>query len=342
MKKIGILQTAFLGDAVLVAAMVDKIHEFYGSDAEIHLILRKNIEPIFENDPRIASIIAFDKRARDKGVLGMVHVISATRKLGLDVILSVHRSLRSSVIARLSGARKVIGFKEAILSSLFSKTVKRNSQEHEVQRNHLLLEALDDKFKKIQPNIKKPYTLYPPETTYRRDLDELEKNTYIVIAPGSKWHTKRWTKDGYINIISRIIKNYAYKVILTGDKNDIKFSDDIASGVGATKRVMDFAGKLNIPDLFYLISKARLVITNDSAPQHIAVGLGVPVVSIFGPTTKKLGYYPYFDKAIVVEAENVECRPCGLHGHMNCPKKTHRCMDDILPEDVMEAVIKLL
>jgi len=342
MKKIGILQTAFLGDAILVAAMVDKINELYGKDAEIHLILRKNIEPIFSHDPRIKSIVVFDKRGKDNGLWGFIRVINAVRKLNLDIMLSVHRSLRSSLIARMSGAAKVIGFKEAHLSFLFSKRVKRNGAAHEILKNHKLLEAMDEKFEGFKPSISKPYTLYPPKKTPRKDLTELEKNTYIVVAPGSKWHTKRWTKEGYISVINKIIKNYAYKVILTGDKNDIKYSDSIASGVGITKRVIDIAGKLNIPDLFYLISKARLVITNDSAPQHIAVGLGVHVVSIFGPTTKQLGFYPYYDKAIVVEAEGVECRPCGLHGHMYCPKKTDQCMKSILPEDVMEAVTKLL
>ena len=62
-------------------------------------------------------------------------------------------------------------------------------------------------------------------------------------------------------------------------------------------------GKLSIPELFYLLGKARLLITKDSAPQHIAVGLGVPVIAIFGPTTKDLGFYPFSIKAAVMEAE---------------------------------------
>lgn len=341
MKRIGILQTAFLGDTVLIAEMIGKIKQLYGDEAELHIILRKGIEPIFEHDPRVATISTFDKRGREKGFIGLLRAIKRVRRLKLDVIFSVHRSLRSTIIARLSGARKVIGFKSASMSFLFSKKVPRQGN-HEVIKNHHLLEALDKRFIDIPPERSKPYVLYPPKTTARKDLSDIEKNSFIALAPGSKWPTKRWTLSGYIELVNRILKSYVYKVYLTGDKDDIKYSDDIASGTSYTKRLVDLTGKLNIHELFYLLSKARLVVTNDSAPQHIAVGLGVPVVAIFGPTVKGLGFYPYSNKAVVVENKSIKCRPCGLHGHKKCPKDTHECMTGITPIEVFEAMENLL
>ncbi len=341
MKRIGILQTAFLGDTVLIAEMIGKIKQLYGEEAQIHIILRKGIESIFEHDPRISTISIFDKRGREKGFIGLLRAIRRVRRLKLNVIFAVHRSLRSTIIARLSGARKVIGFKTASMSFLFSKRVPREG-DHEVIKNHRLLEALDKRFIDIPPERSKPYVLYPPKTTPRKDLSDVESNSFIVIAPGSKWHTKRWTLSGYIELTNRILKSYVYRVFLTGDKDDIKYSDDIASGTASTKRLVDLTGKLNLHELFYLLSKARLVVTNDSAPQHIAVGLGIPVVVIFGPTVKELGFYPYSNKAVVVENKSVKCRPCGLHGHKKCPKDTHECMTGITPIEVFEAMENLL
>ena len=334
MKKIGILQTAFLGDTVLVAELIGKLKDFYGQDAQIHLIVKKGCEPIFDNDPRVKTVTTFDKNGKEKGFWGLLRAIKKVRKLRLNVIICVHRSLRSSIIARLSGARKVMGFKIAALSFMFSKIAPRTG-DHELIKNHKLLEAFDARFAESVPDIKHTYTLYPPKDTNRKDISELEKNTFILIAPGSKWATKRWTVEGYIEVINKILKSYMYKIVITGDKNDIKYSDAIASGVNSTKRVMDLTGKLNINELFYLISKARLVITNDSAPQHIAVGLNVPVVTIFGPTTKELGFYPYSNKAAIVDNNNIRCRPCGLHGHKNCPKGTHACMNTITSVEVL-------
>ena len=341
MKKIGILQTAFLGDTVLIAEMIGKLNKIYGDQVQIHLIVRKGVESIFENDPRVTSITTFDKKGADRGILGLFRTIRKIRRIRLNIMLNVHRSLRSSIIALLSGAKKVIGFKSASLSLLYSKRVLREGS-HEVDKNHKLLEALDKVFLDVAPIKSQPYKLYAPEKNKRKDLSSFEKGTYIVIAPGSKWQTKRWTLDGYIELINRLLKSYVYKVILTGDKGDIKYSDSIASRVNSTKRLIDLTGKLEIEDLFHLISKARLVITNDSAPQHIAVGLGVSVVSIFGPTVKELGFYPYSNKAIVVENKKIICRPCGLHGHNSCPKGTHECMVTITPIEVFEAVENLL
>ncbi|HOW16537.1 MAG TPA: glycosyltransferase family 9 protein [bacterium] len=341
MKRIGILQTAFLGDTVLVAEMIGALKKLYKDEVSIHLIVKKGIEPIFDNDPRVSSISTFDKKDKEKGFWGLLRTIRKVRKLKLDTMLCVHRSTRSTIIARTCGAKKVIGFKSASMSFLFSKRAIRQG-EHEVIKNHKLLEAMDERFKELQPNMADPYTLYPPKKTNRKDLSELEKNSFIVVSAGSRWETKKWTLEGYIELINRILKSYIYKVVLSGDKSDIKGSDAICSGLSSTKRVIDSTGKLNIQELFYLISKARLVVTNDSAPIHIAVGLKVPVLAIFGPTVKELGFYPYSKKAVVVENNNVACRPCGLHGHKKCPNETHECMKSITPIEVFEALENLL
>ena len=106
MRKIGILQTAFLGDTVIVAEMIGKIKELYGDDVEISFIVKKKIETIFEHDPRVKHIVTYDKNDTQSGLIGLIKVILDVRRLELDTLLCVHRSLRSSLIARLSGAKK--------------------------------------------------------------------------------------------------------------------------------------------------------------------------------------------------------------------------------------------
>ncbi|MEI6080008.1 MAG: glycosyltransferase family 9 protein [bacterium] len=338
------MQTAFLGDTAMVAAMVDKVHEAYGKDAEVHLVIKKGLEELFKHDKRVKSVITFDKQAAEKGFLGLLKVIRKVRRLKLDAMLNAHRSLRSGIVTVLSGAKVKVGFKEAVLSQLFTKKVNRVGV-HEVIKNHALLEAYDPAFKKFRPQTASRYKLFAPQKSSINELNKISKEPYIVIAPGSKWHTKRWTKEGYINLAERILANYNHDVIFTGDKNDEALIKDIISKItnnNVKTRVINLAGKLNISDLLFLISKSSLVVTNDSAPQHIAVGFDVPVVAIFGPTTKGLGYYPFSDNSVVVEAFEVKCRPCGLHGHMKCPKKSHDCMTSMSPEHVYYAVKKFL
>ncbi|MBN1114626.1 MAG: glycosyltransferase family 9 protein [Oligoflexia bacterium] len=333
-KKMAILQTAFLGDAILVSPMLETLHNEYGSNIDITLILKKGLEDIFKSNPYVSSIITFDKRGRGRNFTGLVKFISQIRKQKFDTFINVHRSWRSGLVTIFSGAKLKIGFKEAGFSFLFDKTVKRQGL-HEVLKNHKLLELLDDEFKNCKPDIKNTYKLHV-------DCNSQKDGKTIIIAPGSRWLTKRWTLQGYADLSNMIISQTDFNIVYTGDNNDTDFVEKIISEVTNKSRLKNTCGKLSIKELLCLIKKSSLVITNDSAPQHIAVGFNIPVVSIFGPTTKDLGYYPYSDKAVVIENPNIKCRPCGKHGHMKCPRGGHECMNSISADMVYKTVSAII
>ena len=75
---------------------------------------------------------------------------------------------------------------------------------------------------------------------------------------------------------------------------------------------------------------------------HIACSVQTPCVAVFGPTTKQLGFFPYDEKSIVVENNNISCRPCGKHGGDKCPKKHFQCMLDIEPIQIFNAALSIL
>jgi len=91
-----------------------------------------------------------------------------------------------------------------------------------------------------------------------------------------------------------------------------------------------------------LIDRARVVVSNDSAPMHMAVARDVPVVAIFCATTPSLGYGPYSERAVVVEQKDLFCRPCSRHGGPTCPRGTEDCMRSITVNDVLAGVNRLL
>ena len=99
---------------------------------------------------------------------------------------------------------------------------------------------------------------------------------------------------------------------------------------------IDLAGKLTLMESAALLKKCDLLVTNDSAPMHFAVGVDTPVVAIFGATAPKYGFYPYDKDDIVVERE-LPCRPCAIHGGTKCPIGTFECMLDISAEEVYSA-----
>ena len=106
---------------------------------------------------------------------------------------------------------------------------------------------------------------------------------------------------------------------------------------------MDLRGKTTLDELGAVLKRGDIVITNDSSPIHIASAFEkTRIIALFGPTVKEFGFFPWSRNSEVLETENLLCRPCGIHGGNSCPQKHFRCMRDIVPEKVVEAVYKYL
>ncbi|MCK5584401.1 MAG: glycosyltransferase family 9 protein, partial [Elusimicrobiales bacterium] len=159
----------------------------------------------------------------------------------------------------------------------------------------------------------------------------------IGINPGSAWPTKRWPKERYAKLIKLLHKKYKKKILIIGSKNEIPWNKDIEDMAGKDSCI-NLTGKTTIEELMALIKDLKLFITNDSGPMHIAAASGIEVIAIFGPTTKELGFFPYSEKSFVIE-ENLECRPCALHGSKKCPRGHFLCMNLISVERVYRKVL---
>lgn len=127
--------------------------------------------------------------------------------------------------------------------------------------------------------------------------------------------------------------NKGYAVALFGGKDDKESLDEFASLFKYP--YFDFAYKTSLKELPAILSAVDLLLSNDSGAMHIAIAAGTPAVAVFGPTVKSLGFFPYDEKSIVVENNDIDCRPCGKHGGNTCPKGHFKCMKDIEPERVL-------
>ena len=87
-----------------------------------------------------------------------------------------------------------------------------------------------------------------------------------------------------------------------------------------------------------LLGRASVLVTNDSAPLHLATAVGTPVVAIFGPTVPAFGFGPRGFRDRVIEHPSLPCRPCSAHGPHVCPLGHHRCMRELSIDEVAAAV----
>ena len=316
-----IIHTAFIGDIVLSTALVSKIKEKY-PDSDIYYLTTPLGKEILKNNPKIKEIIVYDKRGKDKRFRAFISFVRKIRKLKIDVCLTPHRYLRSSILSFLSGAKIRIGYDIASLSFVFNKKIKYDRTKHEVEK---LLSFIDD-----SPN-RYELEMYPSEKE-KIKIDTILKNfsqnkKIILIAPGSKWFTKRWPEEYFRILIQNLVKRDDLLIVITGGKEEREIDLNLDS------KVLDLRGEISLLELAELTKRAILVVSNDSAPIHITSAFpNTRIVGIFGPTVKEFGFFPWSKNSKVFEINGLYCRPCAIHGGNFCPEKHFRCMREITPD----------
>jgi heptosyltransferase-2 len=159
----------------------------------------------------------------------------------------------------------------------------------------------------------------------------------VVLAPGSVWATKRW--PFFAALVDALPATHG--IVVVGGAEDRELAAAIVEA--SPSRVLDATGRLSLLASAELIGRAAAVITNDSLPQHLASAMATPTVTIYGPTLPSFGFGPLAPRHTVVEhAPGLECRPCSAHGPQRCPRAHFRCMRDIAPAAVANALQPLL
>jgi heptosyltransferase-2 len=128
-------------------------------------------------------------------------------------------------------------------------------------------------------------------------------------------------------------------VVAVGGPDDAALGDEIVRAVGRSGgRAVNACGKLTLRQSAALIGRAILLVTNDSAPLHLATAMGTPIVALFGPTVTEFGFGPLRAGDVALGIEELQCRPCSPHGPPRCPLGHHRCMRELTVEAVIAAI----
>jgi heptosyltransferase II len=128
-------------------------------------------------------------------------------------------------------------------------------------------------------------------------------------------------------------------VVAVGSQDDAGLGDEISRAVGsAGGRAVNACGQLTLRQSAALIGRATVLVTNDSAPLHLATAMGIPIVALFGPTVTEFGFGPVRPGDVALGVDALLCRPCSPHGPLQCPLGHHRCMRDLSVEAVIAAI----
>jgi heptosyltransferase-2 len=329
--KIAVIQTAFPGDVILATPVFEALKN-RNSDCRLTAVVRPESYPLISNNPFVDEKITFDKNGKDCGLRGLLKISRLIRDLDWAII--IQRYFRSALLAYLAGAKKRTGFDISGFRFLYNDVVPYDRKKHEVHR--CLDLAGESDHEKYRPRI-----FINDESRATADMllsDRKVKIDFAVAAPGSVWATKRYAH--YLQLIDLIKEILHLDIVLLGGEGDIELAGHIENSSG--HKPINLVGKTDLLVSAEIISRARIVFANDSAPAHMAAAVDTPVVAIFGPTVPEFGFAPYSRRSRVVDIGELYCRPCSTHGTRTCPQKHFRCMKELPAGNIIEAAKSLL
>jgi heptosyltransferase-2 len=314
MSRFLVIQTAFIGDVILATPIIEKLHQFSPNDP-VDLLLRKGNESLFNEHPYVRNLYIWDKEKKKYG--NLLSLIKVIRKYRYDYVINLQRFLSTGFLTLFSNSRHRIGFCENPLSFFyhFKRPYSIKGGLHEVDRNIRLIEHLTDS----EPMLP---ALYPSKSDCKK-VEPYKNEPYICLAPSSIWFTKKLPQKKWVELACNLYQ--AFALLFIGSMDDRSICDQIISHL-PPNTAQNLCGKLSLLQSAALMQNAQMNYVNDSAPLHLASSVNAPTTAFFCSTVPDFGFGPLSEGAVVAQIkENIDCRPCGIHGRTKCPEKHFQC-----------------
>jgi heptosyltransferase-2 len=311
-----VLAPNWLGDAIMALPAIRDVYRHFSGE-RISIAARPSISPVFAAVPGVDRVCVLERGRESSQLRG-------------DIGILLPNSFRSAWILKKAGVNERWGYRSDFRRPLLTRAVPKP------RRRVSFPEYYSNLVRQLGIETG-PLTaqLQVPADTSAAALTLLERHGYkpgqplVGIAPGAAFgHAKRWPPKRYAELAALLMEAGAACVIV-GRSEDRDAARDIKG--------IDLIGQTNLMMLMGVLSHCDVVVANDSGALHVAGGLGVPVVGIWGPTHERYStpVTPHEDSHTVATiSESVFCRPCFL---ADCPID-HRCMKRISTARVHDAI----
>ncbi len=349
-----VVPKGFLGDILLTSPVIEVLKQC-AAPPRISVLCSPSLAKLISQDPLVDNVIVFDRKGEHQGFKGLKLLARKLREERFDRVYSFHRSPRTSILLWWSRIKERIAYSDAFLGRLYSRRVRRSPVAHEVVRNLQLV--VGDLQGDTRGNVEQLINggaveggsfarLRVPEpsdeqlSTRVRELVLSDGPPYVVIAPGSAWETKQWSPDRFRELAAEIARR-GTRVIITGAPSDRAACDAVAHGLPGSL-VCNLCGETNVLDIVRLVKGAQALVCNDSLALHIASAVQTPTVAVFCATSPAFGFGPWQNRAVVVEKQDLFCKPCRRHGSRQCPTGTRMCMTGVSSTQVLRPLEEFL
>ena len=364
-RKILLIKLSAVGDVIHTIPVLNKLRRRFPA-AQLDWLVTPAIAELLRHNPAISNVIEFarddwSRPLRLTPFVSYARLAAALRRTGYDLVIDMHGQLRTAVFTAASGAPVRIGF-DRPRRSVWTATQREftaQARKHAWQgaregswlayTHHIPVPTLDmhavDRYLNVGPILGledgPPDFSFPIPLAASAGVDELLRrhgvtgNSLVTMAPGTIWETKHWGSAKFAGVARHFLQR-GFAVALMGSARERVVCEDVAR---LAPGAVDIAGETTLTELAALVRRSSICVTNDSGPMHLAVALGRPVVSVFGPTDP-VWIGPYGRDDAVLRA-GIPCSPCYLRALSRC-RYEHACMTEVSAEAVIAHMERML
>lgn len=328
-----IVRLGALGDIVHAVPVLTALHR-HDPALQIDWLVDAAYAPMLACVPSVHQRIIVRRRSAtptgacvfDASPSGYVQAVAHLRRQRYDVALDLQGLIKSALWARLSGARRVIGFsaghlRERQAAWFYSEAVTPPPGVHVVRKNLAMAEALGASGSSIE--VKLQAECSPAIEAARAGAP------YAVINPGAAWPNKRWPAAQFAAVAGHLQARHQLRTLVTYGPGEQALAGAVVDASGGAAAL---APPTRIGEMVALMQGARLVVSGDTGPMHIAAAMDAPLVALFGPTWPARNG-PWNPADVVVSRAEL----CQCHHKRQCQSGSP-CIERISVDEVTTAV----
>ncbi|MDP8253386.1 MAG: glycosyltransferase family 9 protein [Candidatus Kaelpia aquatica] len=328
-------RTDRMGDLLLTTPAIEAVRNKF-PNAYICFLSNSKTVALLKDNPYIDEVIGLDKDKNHKGILGFLRLLREIRERKFDLSVHLHPTNRNHLLSFLGSIPKRVGYdsKLGLLNNMRVEHKKQEGEKSEAEYNFDLLRKIG--IDKISLN----QFIVPDRGALEwvdRELQSKNITRFAVIHPGASCKSKLWDLENFIELSKRIkLKNNLEVIFILGPDDE-----ELRDRLNQHPEISPYLYyNITLERSVALISRASLMISNDSGPMHIADSLDKPLIVIFGRNQAGLSYKrwgPLGEHAKVIY-EDSGCKECLAH---NC-KKGFICLKNIAVDRVYGQFVKMI
>jgi lipopolysaccharide heptosyltransferase I len=325
MTRLLIVRLGSLGDLIHTLPAVAALRRAHPA-AEIDWLVDAVHQPFLDLVPVVSSVVAL----RDRSAAAWLETRRRLRARRYDVAIDFQGLIKSAALARLSGARDVVGFERASLREpaaawFYKRRVAAGDRQHVIAKNLELAAALGARASRLE------FPIAEVDSPVASAAAAGAGRAFAILNPGAAWPNKRWPPDRFGAVARAIADRQGLSSVVIWGPDEQGLAQAVVDASGG---VASLAPPTGIPDLVAIARASRLMVSGDTGPLHIAAAVGTPAVALFGPTDPARNG-PWSPEDVIVS----RYARCDCHYQRRCRYDAQRwCLASIDVPEVVAAI----